>query len=227
MTATNQPIRLGMFAKYWEPGSVKTRLARAIGETVAAEVYAAFVRTQVERYSQYTDPVLAFTPGDRAAEFERLVQPLTAHWQLQPQSEGDLGQRMRGYFEQAFAAGYERVLLVGSDTPTLPLKFIHQAHALLLMHDVVLGPSEDGGYYLLAARRQVPPVFTGIEWGSDQVFFRTMDKLQESRMLFAVLPTWYDVDDQADLDRLRAELSMSRDELDQNLKQQLDQLLPS
>ena len=85
-------------------------------------------------------------------------------------------------------------------------------------NDVVLGPTEDGGYYLVAARDRVPPIFSGISWSTESVWPQTIARLQSSKTSFAVLPTWYDVDEQQDLERLLAEVSHTlkvKDEADE------------
>ena len=102
-------------------------------------------------------------------------------------------------------------MLIGSDSPTLPADYIQQAFERLQQHDAVLGPTEDGGYYLIGIRDAVPPVFDGVQWGSPQVWRQTVDRLHESKVRFATLPTWYDVDVLDDLERLQAELRDSGD----------------
>ena len=94
--------------------------------------------------------------------------------------------------------------------------YLQQASCLLESHDVVLGPCEDGGYYLVGARGSVPPIFSGIDWSTEQVWQQTIACLQEHRVRFAVLPTWYDVDTIEELKRLHSELQSdeaSNDEL--------------
>lgn len=218
--------RFGMFAKFWEPGRVKTRLATAIGPDKAAEVYKAFLDAQVLRFAELSNSVIVFSSDDRVQDFRHLIDGRNDAWQLQTQGDGDLGERMQRFFLRAFEEGYERAALVGSDTPTLPLTFIRQADALLRIHDVVLGPTEDGGYYLVAARQHVPPIFSSIEWSTPDVWRQTIGKLQEHRVRFAVLPTWYDIDDAADLQRLRLELGVEgQDGTLVQLRQQLDSIL--
>ncbi len=203
----NAKRQFGLFAKYWLPGQVKTRLAASEGPHRAAELYEAFLRTSLRRFAKVpAQRVLAFTPRDRRDDFAALAG---VAWQLQPQSEGDLGGRMHDYFAAALAAGFQEVLLVGSDSPTLPLKLIDRAFAALRHHDVVLGPSTDGGYYLAGAARRVPDIFDGIDWSTSQVLPQTMDRLRAADIGCHVLEPWYDVDDRAALDRLSVELSDS------------------
>ena len=220
--------RFGMFAKYWEPGQVKTRLASGIGAEKAAAVYKAFLDVQVSRFAQLNDPQIVFSPEDRQREFESLLGAQIETWQLQPQAGGDLGNRMAQFFQDSFDQGFERVTLIGSDTPTLPLGLIQHVGPLLDTHDVVLGPTEDGGYYLVAAKHGVPPIFTDIAWSTENVWHQTIEKLEQNNVPFTVLPTWYDVDDADDLQRLRIELSSTED--DERLRlfqQQINSILDS
>ena len=214
-----------MFAKYWEPGKVKTRLAAQIGKTAASQIYRGFITTMLRRFcNAATTRVVAFTPVERESEFAKIVDK---KWQLTAQITGDLGQRMRAYFEQAFSRGASQVVLVGSDSPSLPEEIVPQAFQLLETNRVVLGPSSDGGYYLVGASKGVPPIFDGIDWSSSRVWQQTVDCLERNDVDFAVLREWYDVDDLDDLRRLSKELTQlkqsdhSWNELDEIVSQTL------
>lgn len=197
--------QLGIFAKYPQPGRVKTRLAASIGDEPACRLYRAFVETLLARFSDVADRrILAFSPPERRAEFEALAGRC---WQLAEQSAGDLGQRMQRYFKDAFERGASRVVLLGSDSPTLPVEYVEQAFELLNKISVVLGPSDDGGYYLIGAAERVPPIFDDIAWSSEAVWEQTTNRLRSLGQDFRELPPWYDVDDEKDLRRLRDELS--------------------
>ncbi len=200
---------LGLFAKYWQPGKVKTRLASSLGPERAASIYREFVLSMLTRLSPIADErVLAFSPADRAGDFAEI---LPKGWRLEPQSDGDLGTRMKNFFAHRFAEGYEQVVLLGTDSPNVPVAHVVQAMTELKSHDAVLGPTEDGGYYLVGACRQVPPIFEGIPWSTSSVWQATTRALQEADYTLAVLPTWYDVDEAADHGRLVAELARSDD----------------
>lgn len=197
--------QLGVFAKFWEPTRVKTRLAAAIGEVEAANLYRCFLETVLERFSQVADQrVLAYTPVQRKADFAKIAGEC---WRLEPQSGGDLGQRMAAHLAKAAAAGAIRAVLIGSDSPALPLDTLDRAFEALDSSDVVLGPSEDGGYYLVGVSRQVPAMFTGVQWSSPHVFEQTVALLEQSNLKWSALSASYDVDTIHDLTRLRDELS--------------------
>ena len=140
---------LGMFVKAPEPGRVKTRLAAAIGETSAAELYRAFLSDLIERFRRTADRrVLACSPADDMTR-EFFDQLSAGDYELWPQPDADLGTRMRMFFE---TFGPEPVILIGSDSPTLPGEFPVAAFELLQRADVVLGPATDGGLYLIGPR---------------------------------------------------------------------------
>ena len=196
--------QLGIFAKYWQPGQVKTRLATAIGAEAAARIYRQCLATLLVRLEAVADRrVLAYAPADRAEEFSTLSGD---RWELMPQAAGDLGERMRHYFASAFAAGARKVVLLGSDSPTLPTEYIQRALRMLDRRSVVLGPTTDGGYYLVGATGREPPIFADIRWSSTAVWQQTIDHLDAAGCLFGQLPVWYDVDDGHDLSRLRDDL---------------------
>lgn len=200
--------QLGMFAKFWEPGQVKTRLASAIGPVPAARLYFSFLRALLRRFDSAADRrVLAYAPSDRRVDFQELAGE---RWQLEPQASGNLGSRMQRHLEQAIQNGAQRSILIGSDSPTLPLSIIETAFDALAQADVVLGPTPDGGYYLVGIRGDLPPIFAGVEWSTPRVWEQTIGRLEQARCPFHVLPPWYDVDTPEDLECLRRELSALR-----------------
>ncbi len=193
-----------MFAKYWSAGKVKTRLARSIGADAAAEFHRLSVATLVTRFRHLADQrLIGFWPGEQQAAFARLGKP---HWQTVVQVAGDLGDRMACFFDAAFRAGAERVVLIGSDSPTLPVQYVEDAFASLLTHEVVLGPADDGGYYLVGAAHNRPDIFRGVTWSSRDVWTQTVERLESTSTSWAALPPWYDVDDMGQLRRLAEQL---------------------
>jgi rSAM/selenodomain-associated transferase 1 len=204
MQSPPSPTLLGVFAKHWAPGTVKTRLAAAIGPEAAAKIYQAFLVRTVERFGAAAETcVLAFSPPERREAF---VFAESSGWRLWPQSSGDLGTRMKSFFAIAFASGAARVVLIGTDSPTLPQEIVQAAFEALRTKEVVLGPAADGGYCLIGAARNVPPIFDRIAWSTGVVFRETVARLEQAQIPFAVLPEWYDVDDESGLTRLTREL---------------------
>jgi rSAM/selenodomain-associated transferase 1 len=199
---------LGLFAKQPLPGQVKTRLAADSTPEWAARVAEALLLDAVERWSAVAARrVLAFAPPSTGDYFAQLVH---GQFALVPQSEGDLGRRMAAFFAAQFEAGARSVVLIGTDSPTLPVAFVEQAFQALQKADVVLGPATDGGYYLIGCAERVPPVFEGIAWGSEHVLAETVARLADPAWRLALLPPWYDVDTLADWCALRGHLAALR-----------------
>ncbi len=194
---------LAVFAKHWTPGKVKTRLAASFGEERAAAYYREFLTTTLRRFDGVGDVrTIVFTPALSRKEFAALAG---ATWQLTPQSEGDLGARLSAFLEATLGKLARRVVILGADSPTLPVEYVREAFERLESHPVVLGPSEDGGYYLLGASGVVPPIFDGMPWSESTLFAATLERLASRGVAAHQLPPWYDIDDVASLDRYLAE----------------------
>ncbi len=201
-----EPARtFGLFAKYWQGGQVKTRLAKHIGDESAARLQRIFVESLVARFATLpAELVLCYWPQERHAEFAAIVG--NTSWQLQPQSDGDLGARLEHFFQSACARGCASAVVIGADSPTLPREYVFQAFQKLEDSPVALGPAEDGGYYLLGLRPPLPPIFKDMPWSTPLVFNETIARLKSAGIAYATLPPWYDVDDLEGLQRLRDEL---------------------
>lgn len=199
---------LGLFVKWPQLGRVKTRLAAATSAGRAADVAAAFLRDLTERLSAVAARrVLAFAPPDAGPLFADLVR---GRFALVPQADGDLGWRMASFLGEQLAAGAASVVILGGDSPTVPLHYVEQAFAELGRADVVLGPATDGGYYLVGCARRVPPIFDGVAWGEATVLAETVARLADGSWRLAVLPPWYDVDTLDDWRMLRGHLAALR-----------------
>lgn len=196
---------LVMFVRDPEAGPVKTRLAAALGVGGAAALYRAFTADLCAALSPRFTLVLACAPGAGGRYFARLARRFGVG--LVEQGDGDLGARMRRV-ARAVLAGASRAVLIGSDVPTLPPERIAAAFTALRRVRVTLGPSLDGGYYLLGVRRPLPDLFSRMPWGGDQVLRRTLARLRRARLRTYLLPWWYDVDTAADLALLRRELAL-------------------
>ncbi len=149
------------------------------------------------------DTALIFTPVEAAAECAILARRSTPSPLLTPQEGEELGARMSAAFASLFAAGYLRVILIGSDLPTLPADRLHEAErALRAGADVVLGPSQDGGYYLVGLTRSNDAIFKGVRWGGPDVFLQTKLRAEAAGLRVKTVAPWYDVDTPADLRRV-------------------------
>lgn len=198
-----------VFAKVPRPGDVKTRLTPALTEEQAARLYEAFLRDALEAYAGMEVNVrLYLTESSDALPSGTVPDGVTVHRQ---QGEG-LGARMQHAFLETFAAGVERAVVIGTDHPTLPLDFVHLAFAVLDGPlSVSLGPSDDGGYYLLGMNDFFPQLFDGMRYSHREVFEQTLRRATDAGARVTVLPPWYDVDTPAALDRLVAELQQNLD----------------
>ena len=150
--------------------------------------------------------------------FKDLTPP---HFILLPQHGDDLGARILFTFDQLFQQGYTRVIVIDSDTPTLPTAYLEQALSLIAAHqnDVVLGPTEDGGYYLIGLRQSHRELFERMPWSTSQVFPETRRRSEQSGLTVACTASWYDVDTPADLERLMASLDHIQDGIAQQTRQ--------
>lgn len=192
-------VQLAMFAKYWDVGKVKTRLARSIGAHASRDIHLLFVRFLLKKFESFGDSrILVASPAAQKSEFEKI---LGDSWQLQFQIHGDLGQRMSHFF-RSNEQNHQINILIGSDTPDLPEAFLHQCVQLLDQTQLVLGPSQDGGYYLIAMRQHWPELFDQVPWSSPQVLSRTIEIAERNGIGYELLPQLNDVDELEDLQRL-------------------------
>jgi uncharacterized protein len=186
-----------LFAKAPVPGRVKTRLQPDLTPEQSAGLHRAFVRDTLDML-QGMAPV---------ADLELHTDTSTDAWKdvevaRQLQVAGDLGARMYHALHRGLEAGRPRAMIVGSDAPTLPAA--HLAELLHLDADVSIGPSEDGGYYAIAARRVEPLMFAGVEWSASQACAGTVAACRACGLTVAMGKTWFDVDTTAELPRLAA-----------------------
>jgi uncharacterized protein len=190
-------------------GLVKTRLAASIGAARTAELYRCFLHDTIALARQVPRCTLAlsFWPPAAVARF-REIDPAAL---LLPQRGADFGSRLLSAFEQAAAAGYHEMVLIGSDNPSLPPGYVAQAFAALAAAPAVLGPSEDGGYYLIGMRAPQPALFDrGIAWSTALVARQTYAVAAAAGLAMARVPPWYDIDTAADLQRLYHDLRSAR-----------------
>lgn len=205
---------IGVFAKYWEPGRVKTRLGEQIGMVQASRIYQGFLTTLIQRLTPVGDcRHLVFSPPERLTEFSRLTRECGAGdlspWELIPQSGSDLGERLQNYCKAAFDRGCSQLVVLGTDSPNLPLAYVEAAFQSLEHHDLVLGPAEDGGYYLIGLNAPQPFLFEGIPWSTSETLSATLATASRQSLTVNQLPIWYDVDDKSTLIRLSDELAIA------------------
>lgn len=193
--------------KYPEAGKVKTRLGSAIGFGKAAELYRLFIADTLTlvRSTKADNKFVAFAPAEKESEFVNEILP--SDFAVFAQSSGDLGKRMLQAFRHVHATGNNRVVIIGTDSPTLPVDYIDEAFDSLADHDLVFGPASDGGYYLVGAKAKPPPaIFNGIAWSTESVLQQTLAAAAKAGCRVHLLSEWYDVDNYETLKRALKEV---------------------
>ena len=186
-----KPILI-IFVKAPRPGHVKTRLAASLGLAAACSAYGKLVATLAENLRSLAQVELRITPDDAGDELQQRLG--SKGWKLRPQGAGDLGTRLTSAFAEAFAGGSTAVSVIGSDCPYLTTEDIRASWEGTTDHDVVLGPADDGGYWLIALRSPQPGLFNGIHWGTDRVLEQTLARTRELKLKVQMLRALEDVD---------------------------------
>jgi uncharacterized protein len=199
---------LVILTKAPEPGQSKTRLVPPLSFEETAELARALLLDQLQNLARFTAAQLfiAFTPPSAANFFETLLSHEGSCFSQQGYSLGD---RMRHAFEVLFSRGFSRVLLIGGDLPAVPLETLDDAVAVLenKNSEVVLGPSLDGGYYLVGMSRLIPEIFEGILWSRPDVLTLTTAKLVALERKYKLISPWYDIDTIDDLQHLKSHIA--------------------
>ena len=209
-TVPPPPQRLLVFARLPEAGRVKTRLAAEIGLERALAVYESMLRDTIASIGPSTaETEIEFlwppTPGANGAALRRAF----ATHAVAMQTGETLGDRLSMAFsERFFFHRTHKIVAIGVDDPLLPRELIDHAFALLDSCEYVLGPAEDGGYYLVGCRAMSfePSIFQGIAWGTPSVLSNTIGRIAATGRTLATLPRRFDIDTAADLERYAREL---------------------
>lgn len=186
---------LMIFVKNPEKGKVKTRLAKSVGDLEALLVY--------KKLLYYTVQVASGVPVSRQIWYSSFIDYKDSIdqgvFEKRLQEGDDLGARMKKAFARAFDEGFDRVLIIGSDCPGLTEEVILNAFNVLDSHQVVIGPSEDGGYYLLGMRKFIPDLFVDVNWSTETVYEKTVETVKNLGLSYSTLPVLNDIDTAADL----------------------------
>jgi len=191
-----------LFLKAPEIGRVKTRLSKDLNPHTVLDLYRCFVSDILSTLETAGHSIiLCHDPPDDSKAIRRW---LGNRHPLMPQHTGDLGERMADAFRNCFSRGFDRAVLIGTDIPDLPPGFVREAFSSLTDHPVVLGPAEDGGYYLIGFRSDafIPEVFKEISWSTPSVLGQTRGILETLGRSYHLLPTWKDIDTAVDLKAL-------------------------
>jgi hypothetical protein len=199
-----------LYARVPVAGRVKTRFLPSLGAAGAAALHRALLLDSLELVAvaarrRGARPVIAWSePWHPAADGpEAPIARAAAGFEELPQAAGDLGARLGDTLARLLVPGRGPAVILGSDSPTLPDGRIGEALEALRDHDLVLGPAEDGGYYLIGARRPLPGMFAVVGWGGPGALRDTRAGAERAGGTVALLRPWYDIDRPADLERLR------------------------
>ena len=198
-----------VFAKCPTPGKVKTRLTPQLDPVDAAKLYKAFIVDIVNNIYRLKCKKLtiAYTPIDAEKVFRKLIGKSANYL---PQKGKNLGERMKNAFKQSFVEGAKRVVIIGTDSPTLPIPYVQKAFNMLKKVPIVIGPTFDGGYYLIGLSEPNDDVFDDIRWSTSRVFSQTLTRVKDMNRKLYILPPWYDVDTSSDLEFLKSHLLAMR-----------------
>lgn len=187
------------------PGQTKTRLSPPLSPEAAAGLYEKFLRDTLDiiRLVPGVQPIIAYWPEEEAAYFRSLAPDFT----LLPQQGDNLGARLDNALTYCLTDGFTKAVIMDSDSPTLPATYLSQAFTALDQSDVVLGPCEDGGYYLIGLNQPAPHLLREVQMSTPHVIRDTLHLAAATGLTVTQLPVWYDVDTVVEMDRLRSELA--------------------
>lgn len=194
-----------LMAKQPQPGKTKTRLCPPLTHEQAASLYEALLKDTLVLAGELGNAHLAvaISPPDALAYFRRITQPGVL---LLPVEGETIGVCLYQSFQELFERGYRHVLALNTDGPSLPAQYLRQALEALEEVDLMLGPGEDGGYYLIGMKQPHPALFEGIPWSTGEVLSHTLAQAEQLNLRAQLTPTWYDVDHLPDVLRLHDEI---------------------
>jgi rSAM/selenodomain-associated transferase 1 len=194
-------VDLIIFARFPHAGQVKSRLARSLGAEKAMELYrlcAEHAFGECRKLGGKTQLAVFF---DDSEDIEQGIRWVGPWFEVFTQKGDNLGQRLTHALDTRFSHGARKVIVMASDTPDVSEKIIAGAIKSLDNHDIVIGPCYDGGYYLIGMKKPHPELFTGIDWGTGQVYLQTMDAIEKKGLRVHELPKLIDIDTGEDLNK--------------------------
>lgn len=200
-------LKIIVMAKVPTAGTVKTRLQPFLTTEQCGELAECFLLDTVNKIKNPAhELVVAYSPSEKRDD---LTEILGNKYLFVEQKGDNLGEKMFNAFEFVFSQNADSVVMIGTDSPTFPVKFITQAFENLQIADVILGETEDGGFYLIGLRILRKEIFENVEWSSTQTFAQTIKNIESIGLKVAFLPVWYDVDFPADIEKLQDNLNHS------------------
>jgi rSAM/selenodomain-associated transferase 1 len=199
------PDTLLVVAKQPAPGQTKTRLCPPLTHDQAADLYDCFLQDTLNIMRKVPDVrcVIGYLPDDAQGYFRQLAPDMG----LTCQRGASLGERLDHLLTEALLGGSQRAVVMDSDSPTLPAAYLSQAFNNLTDVDVVLGPTRDGGYYLIGMKQPQPHLLRQVQMSTPHVLADTLALAESSGLSVSLLPTWYDVDTIGDLHQLDGEIA--------------------
>lgn len=201
-----------IFVKNPKRGKVKTRLAKTIGKERAYQTYLKLIDYTLKVaagvdahkqiwYSTYIDESDNFLEEPQPSDSSKRSDGYDLKFEKKLQRGDHLGEKMSNAFKEGFDHGFEKVVIIGSDCPDISTNVIQNAYKKLAENDVVIGPSEDGGYYLIGSNKFIPGIFKNIPWSTEMVFKETIRVLEKGGKSYGLLTTLNDIDTEEDLRR--------------------------
>ena len=200
-----------LFFKYPEMGVVKTRLANELGNDFTLELYKCFIADILETSKMIDAEIFIAGAATDSVKNEDF------YWEEEytcfRQKGADIGTRMYNAFREVGGRGYQDLVLIGGDTPDLPAAYIDEAFQRLNEYDMVLGPTVDGGYYLIAFHNEALDhgFFSDIPWSTSRVLNQTLDRAKKTGKTYFLLPTLRDIDEVDDLRRFYERHKMKKE----------------
>lgn len=192
-------------------GRVKSRLALGVGPAAACEIYQRMLEALLARLAALPPSIAVELWSADAQRLDLLEGLVAGRHPVRVQGPGDLGRRMEQALHESLAAGAPGAAVLGSDSPDLPLASIEAAFRALETHDMVLGPTDDGGYYLVGLSRPVSGIFEAVPWSSGLELEATRRNARTAALSLAEVPGWYDIDHIEDLERFAARHASAAD----------------
>ena len=206
-------------------GQTKTRLTPPLAPEQAAELYACFLRDTIDLTRQVSNAsrLIAYAPIDAQDYFEQLAPDFL----LIPQMGNDLGERLANVMSECLGDKWEQLVIMDSDSPTLPAQYIVNAFDALGKADVVLGPCVDGGYYLIGVKRPQRRLVHEVKMSTPNVLQDTLAIAHAENLSVALTDKWYDVDTASELEQLRKELHLAKQGIALHTRKYLETLCTS
>lgn len=193
-----------VFLKYPEKGYVKTRLAKDIGDEFTLKIYKTLIRNTLSLVKSFSDTQIYVFYSFNKNKILFNKKKINKDWIFVEQSQGDLGKKMENAFQIVFDSGIKKALIIGTDIIGLTKDIIEDAFKSLEKDDIVIGQTEDGGYYLIGMK-QIQDVFINIPWSTNKVFKRTLIKIHHLELDVKILPILFDIDLKDDWERAKIE----------------------